>query len=76
MDLRSKWEKQKRDIEELNYICFALDNNCEDFDPTFFTNCRSAYLDHIKTCYYLEKNGWVFIIWSIWEGRLYSSTTY
>ena len=57
MDLRSKWEKQKWDIEELNYICLALDNNCEDFDPTFFTDCRYAYLDHIKTCYYLEKNG-------------------
>ena len=47
MDLRSKWEKQKRDIEELNYICLALENNCEDFDPTFFTDYRSAYLDHI-----------------------------
>ena len=51
--------------EELNYICLELDNNCEDFDPTFFTDCRSAYLDHIKTCYYLEKNGSVFIISSI-----------
>ena len=57
MDLRSKREKQTWDIEELNYICLALDNICEDFDPTFFTDCRSAYLDHIKTCYYLEKNG-------------------
>ena len=38
MDLRSKWEKQKWDIEELNYICLALDNNCEDFNPTFFTD--------------------------------------
>ena len=55
MDLRSKWEKQKWDIEELNYICLALDNNYEDFDPTFYTDCRYAYLDHIKT-YYLEKN--------------------
>ena len=62
--------------EKLNYICLELDNNCEDFDPTFFTDCRSAYLDHIKTCYYLEKNGSVFIISSIWEGRLHFSTTY
>ena len=54
--------KKKWDIEELNYICLALDNNCEDFDPTFFTDCRSAYLDHVKTCYYLEKNGSAFII--------------
>ena len=56
MDLRYKWEKQKWDIEELNYICLTLDNNCEDVNPTFFTDCRSAYLDHINTCYYLEKN--------------------
>ena len=56
MDLRYKWEKQKWDIEKLNYICLTLDNNCEDVNPTFFTDCRSAYLDHINTCYYLEKN--------------------
>ena len=55
MDLRSKCEKHKWDIEELNYICSALDYNCKDFDPTFFTDCRYAYLDHIKTHYYLEK---------------------
>ena len=56
MDLRIKWEKEKQDIEEFNYICHALDNNCEDLDPPFFTDHRSAYLDHIKTWYYLEKN--------------------
>ena len=56
MDLRIKWENEKQDIEELNYICHALDNNCEDLDPHFFTDHRSAYLDHIKTWYYLEKN--------------------
>ena len=56
MDLRIKWENEKQDIEEFNYICHALDNNCEDLDPPFFTDHRSAYLDHIKTWYYLEKN--------------------
>ena len=56
MDLRIKWENEKQDIEELNYICHALDNNCEDLDPPFFTDHRSVYLDHIKTWYYLEKN--------------------
>ena len=62
MDLRSKCEKHRWDIEKLNYICSALDYNCKDFNPTFFTDCRYVYLDHIKTRYYLEKNGRVFII--------------
>ena len=56
MDLRSKWENQNWDIEELNYICHALDNNCEDLDLHVLTDHQSAYLDHIKTWYYLEKN--------------------
>ena len=55
MDLRIKWENEKQDIEELNYICHALDNNCEDLDPPFFTNHRSAYLDHIKNLVLFRK---------------------
>ena len=51
MDLRIKW-----DIEELNYICHALGNNCDNLDLHVFTDHRSAYLDHIKIWYYLEKN--------------------
>ena len=56
MDLRIKWENEKRGIEQLNYICHALNNNCEDIDQHFFTNQRFAYLDHLKTWYCLEKN--------------------
>ena len=45
------------DVEELKWICAALDNNYDILDPTYFTNCTFVYLDHIKTCYYLEHNG-------------------
>ena len=57
MDLRTQWEKNGWDVEELKWICAALDNNYDILDPNYFTNCRFAYLDHIKTCYYLEHNG-------------------
>ena len=51
MDLKVKWENEKWDIEELNYFCRALDNNCEDLEPHFFNDHHSAYLDHIKPWY-------------------------
>ena len=55
----------------------CIRQNCEDLDPHFFTDHQSAYLYQIKTCYYSEKNNrWIFIMWSIWQGRLYSSRTY
>ena len=57
MHLRSKWEKVSWDIEELKYICAALDNGCEDLNPNYFINCKFAYLEHLKTYYYLENNG-------------------
>ena len=57
MDLRTQWEKNGWDVEELKSISVALDHNYDIFNPNYFTNCRFAYLDHIKTCYYLEHNG-------------------
>ena len=42
---------------ELKWICVALDHNYDILNPNYFTNCGFAYLDHIKTCYYLEHNG-------------------
>ena len=55
--LRSEWEKVNQDIEELKYICAALDNGCEDLNPNYFIDCRFAYLEHLKTFNYLENNG-------------------
>ena len=57
MDLRTQWEKNGWDVEGLKRICVALDNNYDILNPNYFTNCRFAYLDHIKNCYYLEHNG-------------------
>ena len=45
------------DVEELKRICAALDHNYDILNPNYFTNCRFAYLDHIKICCYLEHNG-------------------
>ena len=57
MDLRTQWEKNGWDVEGLKRICVALDNNYDILNPNYFTNCRFAYLDHVKICYYLEHNG-------------------
>ena len=57
MDLRNEWEKNGWDVEELKWICAVLDHNSDILNPNYFSNCRFAYLDHIKTCYSLEHNG-------------------
>ena len=57
MDLRNQWEKNGWDVEELKWICAVLDHNSDILNPNYFSNCRFAYLDHIKTCYSLEHNG-------------------
>ena len=54
IELRYEWEKCKWDVNELNWICEGLNNNCNLLDPTNFINDQFAYLDHIKTCYYLR----------------------
>ena len=60
--LRNEQEKRYWDIEELKYICPALDTGCEDLDPNYFIACKFAYLDHLKTWYHLNNNGWIFAI--------------
>ena len=72
IDLRTKWENLNWDIEELNFIWSSIDSYCEDFNSIFFTDCQFFYLDQVKNLYCLEKTGWVFIIHSIWKGRLCS----
>ena len=44
------------DIEGLKWICYALDNNYDILDPHNFTDCKFAYVDQLKTCYYLDHN--------------------
>ena len=54
IELRYEWEECKWDVNELNWICEGLNNNCNLLDPTNFINDQFAYLDHVKTCYYLR----------------------
>ena len=54
IELRCELEKCKWDVNELNWICEGLNNNCNLLDPTNFINDQFAYLDHVKTCYYLR----------------------
>ena len=56
-NLRTRWGKNGWDVEELKWIYVALDHNDDILNPNYFTNCRFAYLDYIKACYYLEHNG-------------------
>ena len=44
------------DIDELEWICYNLDYNNKLFDPHNFINDKFAYVDHVKTCYYLDNN--------------------
>ena len=56
MHLQEGWSALGRDIVELKWICANLDYNNELLDPYNFIGYEFAYVDHAKTCYYLEKN--------------------
>ena len=56
MLLKMQWDVLGWDIEELQWICHALDNNYDILDPHNFTDCKCAYIDHLKTCSYLDHN--------------------
>ena len=53
--LRIEWEENNWHVEELKYVCSALDAFCEELNPNNLIYCQSAYLDHLKN-YYLEIN--------------------
>ena len=55
MLLKIKWDKNKWDSEELKHICYALDAKFEDLNPNYFIGKEFAYLDHVKTWYYLQE---------------------
>ena len=56
--LKEEWIKFKWDIDELDWICHALDHNCSMLDPSNFETDQIPYLDHAKTCFYLEHNNY------------------
>ena len=55
MLLHEEWSALGQDIDELKWICVNLDYNNELLDPYNFIGDESAYVDHAKTCSYLEK---------------------
>ena len=56
MYLQEEWKVAGWDIDELEWICYNLDYNNKLFDPHNFINDKFAYVDHVKTCYYLDNN--------------------
>ena len=56
MYLQEEWKVVGWDIDELEWICYNLDYNNKLFDPHNFINDKFAYVDHGKTCYYLDNN--------------------
>ena len=54
--LKIKWDKNKWNSEELKHICYALDAKFEDLNPNYFIGKEFAYLDHVKTWFYLQEH--------------------
>ena len=51
-----EWVENSWDVEELKYVCLALDAFCDALNPNNFFHCHSAYLDQLEN-YYLQNNG-------------------
>ena len=54
--LKDEWLKFKWNPEELDWTCFALDHKNSMFDPNNFVNTPIAYVNHTKSCFFLEHN--------------------
>ena len=54
--LKTEWDKNQWDTDELIHICSVLDVKFEDLNPNYFIGKEFAYLDHIKTSHYLEEH--------------------
>ena len=54
--LKKEWVKYKSDVNELKWIISAIENKFSMLDPNKFVNMPIAYVDHAKTCFFLEAN--------------------
>lgn len=52
--LKNEWLEFNWNLDELDWICFAFENNNSMLDPNNFVNTPIAYVDHAKTCFFLE----------------------
>ena len=53
--LKIDWDKNGWNTDELKYICYLLDERFDDLDPNYFIRKEFAYLNHVKTWYYLQE---------------------
>ena len=53
--LRIEWENNGWDIEELKYLCLAIDASCEELNLHKYVYCQVAYLDNIRNYYIQNK---------------------
>ena len=60
--LKQEWLKFKWDLDELDWIVFALDYKYSMLNPTNFVNTPIAYVDHAKTCFFLEQKDFSFLM--------------
>ena len=61
--LRLEWTRRKWDLK---WICGALDHNYNIINPNCFIDDKAAYTNHLKNCYYLDNNEWMYPIRSFW----------
>ena len=53
--LKIEWDKNGWNTDELKYICYVLDARFDDLNLNYFIGKEFAYLDHVKTWYYLQE---------------------
>ena len=53
--LKELWLTNQWNVDELNWICYALDHNHSRLDPTNLLNNQFAYLYHAKNSYHLKE---------------------
>ena len=56
--LQEEWRKNKWNIKELEWTYYGMDYGFSILDPNNFLNDPFAYIDHLKTCVYLENTNY------------------
>ena len=54
--LRIEWENSGWNIEELKYLCLAIEASCDELNPNNFIYCHVWFIDEIKIYYKQDIN--------------------
>ena len=54
ISLEKDWNNNNWNMKELKWICSATNYNNKMLDPNNFLDDPTAYIVHIKNCFYLE----------------------